>query len=31
VEDVQRVDELFMDVAEAAEYLRKHEEKLLVH
>ncbi|MEM3055259.1 MAG: RuvB-like domain-containing protein, partial [Candidatus Bathyarchaeia archaeon] len=31
VEDVQRVDELFMDVSEAAEYLRKHEEKLLVH
>lgn len=31
VEDVQRVDDLFMDVSEAAEYLRKHEEKLLVH
>jgi TBP-interacting protein len=31
VEDVQRVDELFMDVGEAAEYLRKYEEKLLIH
>lgn len=31
LEDVQRVDELFMDVAEASEYLRKYEEKLLVH
>lgn len=31
LDDVQRVDELFMDVAEASEYLRKYEEKLLVH
>lgn len=31
LEDVERVDELFMDVSEAAEYLRKHEEKLLIH
>jgi len=31
VEDVQRVDELFMDVSEAAEYLKEHEEKMMVH
>ncbi|MEM3641531.1 MAG: TATA box-binding protein, partial [Candidatus Bathyarchaeia archaeon] len=31
IEDVQRVDDLFMDVGEAAEYLKKYEEKLLVH
>ncbi|MEM2281404.1 MAG: TATA box-binding protein, partial [Candidatus Bathyarchaeia archaeon] len=31
VEDVERVDDLFMDVGEAAEYLRKYEERLLVH
>lgn len=29
--DVERVDELFMDVTEAAEYLKKYEEKLMVH
>jgi len=31
VEDVERVDELFMDVGEAAEHLRKYEEKLMHH
>jgi TBP-interacting protein len=31
VDDVQRVDDLFMDVSEAAEYLRKYEEKMMVH
>ena len=31
VEDVRRVDELFMDVSEAAEYLRKYEEKMMRH
>ena len=31
VEDVKRVDELFMDVGEAAEYLRKYEEKMMRH
>jgi len=31
VEDVQRVDDLFLDALEASEYLRKYEEKLLVH
>ncbi|MEM2691529.1 MAG: TATA box-binding protein, partial [Candidatus Bathyarchaeia archaeon] len=31
IEDVQRVDELFMDVSEAAEYLKKYEEKLMIH
>jgi len=31
LEDVTRVDKLFMDVGEAAEYLRKYEEKLLKH
>jgi len=30
-QDVERVDELFMDVTEAAEYLRKYEEKLMTH
>lgn len=29
--DVQRVDDLFMDMSEAAEYLRKHEEKMMIH
>jgi DNA helicase TIP49 (TBP-interacting protein) len=31
VEDVQRVDDLFMDIGEAAEYLKKYEEKMMVH
>ena len=31
VEDVRRVSKLFMDVGEAAEFLRKHEEKMLRH
>jgi len=31
IEDVQRVDELFKDINEAAEYLRKYEEKLMIH
>jgi DNA helicase TIP49 (TBP-interacting protein) len=31
IEDVQRVDELFKDISEAAEYLRKYEEKLMIH
>ena len=31
IEDVERVNTLFMDINEAAEYLRKHEEKLLTH
>jgi len=31
VEDVQRVNSLFMDINEAADYLRKYEEKLLTH
>ncbi|MBX5328897.1 MAG: RuvB-like domain-containing protein [Candidatus Bathyarchaeota archaeon] len=31
VEDVQRVDDLFMDMTEAAEYLRKYEEKMMIH
>ena len=31
IEDVERVNALFMDINEAAEYLRKHEEKLLTH
>jgi len=31
VEDVERVDKLFMDVGEAAEHLRKYEEKLMHH
>ena len=31
VEDVRRVDGLFMDVGEAAEYLRKYEEKMMRH
>jgi TBP-interacting protein len=30
-DDVDRVDELFMDVTEAAEYLKKYEERLMVH
>ncbi|MDH5482218.1 MAG: RuvB-like domain-containing protein [Candidatus Bathyarchaeota archaeon] len=31
LEDVQRVDDLFMDMSEAADYLRKHEEKMMIH
>lgn len=31
VEDVERVDSLFMDIGEAAEHLRKYEEKLMYH
>jgi TBP-interacting protein len=31
VEDVERVDDLFMDIGEAAEYLRKYEERLMIH
>jgi TBP-interacting protein len=30
-EDVQRVDDLFMDIGEAADYLQKHEEKMMKH
>lgn len=31
LEDVQRVDDLFMDINEAAEYLKEYEEKLMIH
>jgi len=31
VEDVQRVDSLFMDIGEAAEHLKKYEEKFMKH
>jgi len=31
VEDVERVDSLFMDIGEAAEHLKKYEEKLMKH
>jgi len=31
VEDVDRVDKLFMDIGEAAEHLKKYEEKLMIH
>jgi hypothetical protein len=31
VEDVQRVDDLFIDMGEAAEYLRKYEERMMIH
>ena len=31
VADVQRVDSLFMDIGEAAEHLKKYEEKLMKH
>lgn len=31
VEDVERVDKLFMDIGEAAEHLKKYEEKLMFH
>ncbi|MCW4019970.1 MAG: hypothetical protein NWF14_01890 [Candidatus Bathyarchaeota archaeon] len=31
LEDVERVDSLFMDTNEATEHLRKYEEKLMYH
>jgi len=31
VEDVNRVDSLFMDIGEAAEHLKKYEEKFMKH
>jgi DNA helicase TIP49 (TBP-interacting protein) len=31
VTDVEKVDQLFMDIGEAAEYLKKFEEKLMTH
>lgn len=31
VEDVERVNKLFMDIGEAADYLKKYEEKLMKH
>ena len=31
VEDVERVDKLFMDVGEAAEHLKKYEDKMMLH
>lgn len=31
VEDVERVRNLFMDIGEATEHLRKYEEKLMYH
>jgi len=31
VQDVERVGSLFMDIGEAAEHLRKYEEKLIYH
>jgi len=31
LKDVERVDKLFMDIGEAAEHLRKYEEKLMYH
>jgi len=31
VEDVERVDSLFMDIGEAAEHLKKYEDKLMKH
>jgi len=31
VKDVERVDILFMDIGEAAEHLKKYEEKLMIH
>ncbi len=30
-EDVKRVDKLFMDIGEAAEHLRKYEERMMIH
>ena len=31
IKDVERVDKLFMDIGEAAEHLRKYEEKMMLH
>ena len=31
VEDVERVDKLFMDIGEAAEHLKKYEDKMMLH
>jgi len=31
VEDVERADKLFMDIREAAEHLKKYEEKMMLH
>ena len=31
VEDVERVDKLFMDIGEAAEHLKKYEERMMLH
>ena len=31
MKDVERVDDLFMDIEEAAEYLKEYEEKLMRH
>jgi TBP-interacting protein len=31
LEDVQRVDDLFMDMSKAAEYLKKYEGKMMIH
>jgi len=31
VEDVERVDKPFMNIGEAAEHLRKYEEKFMTH
>jgi len=31
VEDVERVDKLFMDIGEAAKHLKKYEEKMMLH
>jgi TBP-interacting protein len=30
-DDVERVDKLFMDIGEAAEHLKKYEEKMMIH
>ncbi|NIP66677.1 TATA box-binding protein, partial [Candidatus Bathyarchaeota archaeon] len=30
-EDVERVAKLFMDIGEAAEHLRKYEERMMIH
>jgi TBP-interacting protein len=31
LKDIERVDKLFMDIGEAADYLKKHEEKMMTH
>jgi len=31
IEDVEKVDKLLMDIGEAAEHLKKYEEKLMIH